>query len=244
MKISRLKIKWNVVFVALTFCAAAAVITYASSKLDNAVVVSTEPQAKKMVVIDAGHGGMDGGGSAADGTMEKGINLNIALSVRDMCVFFGYSTETTRDRDVSIHDREVKGVRNQKVSDMENRLALFNKYPGAVCISIHQNIFTDPQYRGAQMFFSENVPESERLASIMQSSFVRNLQPDNMREIKPSGSELFLCHNSINPAVMVECGFLTNPEEAELLKDRDYQRLAAFTIFSGIKEFIVSSPSV
>jgi len=182
---------------------------------------------------------MDGGCSDAEGVTEKGINLNIALTVRDLSNFFGFHAETTRDRDISIHDRGVKGIRNQKISDMENRLALFNKYDEAVCVSIHQNTFTDPQYSGAQMFYSENILESERLASIMQSSFVRNLQPYNQREIKPSGSELYLCHNSINPAVMIECGFLSNPGEAELLKNEEYQRLIAFTIFSGLAEFMM-----
>ena len=137
---------------------------------------------------------MDGGCSTADGKTEKGINLNILLSVRDMARFFGYNVEATRIKDISIHDSGVTGIRNQKVSDMENRLELFNKYSNSVCVSIHQNTFSDPKYSGAQMFYSDKNEESERLASIMQSKFVENLQPSNERETKLCGSELYLCY--------------------------------------------------
>ncbi len=180
---------------------------------------------------------MDGGCSTADGKTEKVINLNILLSVKDMCEFFGYPVEATRVKDTSIHDKGVTGIRNQKLSDMDNRLAVFNKYSDAVCVSIHQNTFSDPKYHGAQMFYSNNIDSSETLAAIMQRNFVTNLQPDNEREIKPCGTELFLCHYCTNPAVMIECGFLSNPEEASNLTNSSYQHDVAFTIFSGLTEF-------
>ncbi len=183
---------------------------------------------------------MDGGCSTADGKPEKGINLNILLTVRDLSRFFGYNVEATRERDISIHDKGVTGIRNQKVSDMENRLALFNKYSDAVCVSIHQNTFSDPKFSGAQMFYSDKNPSSERLASIMQQKFVNNLQPDNQRETKLCGSELYLCYYCENPAVMVECGFLSNPDEAAKLTSKPYQQKVAFTIFSGINEYVTT----
>ncbi|MGN0603161.1 MAG: N-acetylmuramoyl-L-alanine amidase [Oscillospiraceae bacterium] len=183
---------------------------------------------------------MDGGCSTADGKTEKGINLNILLSVRDMARFFGYNVEATRIKDISIHDKGVEGLRNQKISDMENRLELFNKYPDCVCVSIHQNTFTDPKYSGAQMFYSDKNEESERLAAIMKNKFVENLQPDNERETKLCKDELYLCYYCNNPAVMVECGFLSNPDEAAKLTNKDYQQQVAFTVFSGINEFIAT----
>lgn len=232
------KIRWNVVFVVLTFCACVGVIAYTALRADTAVIVSnTAPQDNFMIVLDAGHGGMDGGCSTADGKTEKGINLNIMLSVRDLSRFFGYNVDATREKDISIHDKGVTGIRNQKLSDMENRLELFNKYNNSVCVSIHQNTFSDPKFSGAQMFYSDRNPESEQLASIMQQKFVGNLQPDNQRETKLCGSELYLCHFCDNPAVMVECGFLSNPDEAAKLTDKAYQQQVAFTIFSGINEF-------
>lgn len=160
------------------------------------------------------------------------------LSVRDMCRLYGFDTAVTRDRDISIHDSGTTGIRNQKVSDMENRLELFNKFPNAVCLSVHQNTYTDPKYSGAQMFYSPANADSERFASILQNLFVKNLQPDNMRETKLCGKELYLCYYCNNPAVMAECGFLSNPDEAAKLTDRDYQRQVAYTLFTGLNEFI------
>ena len=221
-------------------CIFTGTILYAKSRLENAVLTSTELSNQKMIVLDAGHGGMDGGCSSADGKTEKGINLNILLSVRDMARLFGYNVEATRIKDISIHDKGVEGLRNQKISDMENRLALFNKYPDCVCVSIHQNTFTDPKYSGAQMFYSDKNEESERLAGIMKNRFVTNLQPDNERETKLCKDELYLCYYCNNPAVMVECGFLSNPDEAAKLTNKDYQQQVAFTVFSGINEFIAT----
>lgn len=233
------KIKWNVAFVVLTFCACIGVICYTALRMDNIVFTSTSIQQDDlMIILDAGHGGIDGGCSTADGKTEKGINLNIMLSVRDLSKMFGYNVEVTRDKDKSIHDKGVTGIRNQKISDMENRLALFNKYTNAVCISIHQNTFSDPKFNGAQMFYSGKNASSEQLAAIMQQKFVGYLQPDNQREIKLCGDELYLCYYCNNPAVMVECGFLSNYDEAAKLTNAEYQQKIAFTIFSGINEFV------
>lgn len=230
--------KFHAAIALLTFCIVVSALLFAKGKIDEAISVSTSAlNDRPVLIIDAGHGGMDGGCSTADGKTEKGINLNILLSVRDMARLYGYNVEATRIKDMSIHDKGVTGIRNQKVSDMENRLELFNKYPNAVCVSIHQNTFSDTKYSGAQMFYSDKNPESERLASIMQSRFVSNLQPENQREIKLCGSELYLCYYCDNPAVMIECGFLSNPEEAAKLTDKAYQHKVAFTIFSGISEY-------
>jgi len=191
-----------------------------------------------VIVLDAGHGGMDGGCSSAKGDTEKGINLNILLTLRDMLRVAGYDVAVTRDTDKSIHDKGVEGIANQKSSDMDNRLEIFNKYDNAICLSIHQNQFIDAKYSGAQMFYSDNHDGSQSLAMALQSSFVKNLQPDNQREIKLCGKELFLCYFSENPTVMVECGFLSNPDEAELLCSEEYQNKVAFTIFTGLTEYL------
>lgn len=180
---------------------------------------------------------MDGGCSSVNDVPEKGINLNILLCLRDMLEMEGYTVEVTRDTDCSIHDDGIEGIANQKSSDMDNRLALFNKHDNAICISIHQNQFTDPAYSGAQMFYSDNVSGSSALAQIMQDAFVAQLQPNNAREVKLCGKELYLCYFSENPTVMVECGFLSNPEEAALLETEEYQQKVAFTIFSGLNQY-------
>lgn len=146
--------------------------------------------------------------------------------------------EVTRDTDISIHDSGIEGLANQKSSDMDNRLELFNKYNNALCISIHQNQFTDPIYSGAQMFYSATDSRSETLAKSLQDSFSDILQPENDREIKLCGKELFLCYYSKNPTVMAECGFLSNPEEASLLNTEEYQQKVALTLFAGISKYI------
>lgn len=226
--------------IALILVGACVGISYVNQRVssDNVALTSITPHnSDRIVILDAGHGGMDGGCSAQDGTVEKDINLNILLNLRDMLTASGYTVEVTRDKDISIHDKGIEGIANQKSSDMDNRLALFNKYDNAICISIHQNLFTDSKYSGAQMFYSDTNPKSEILASILQSKFVEYLQPDNQREIKLCGKELFLCYFSENPTVMAECGFLSNPEEAEKLKDSEYQKQVAFTIYSAINEY-------
>ncbi len=189
---------------------------------------------RPVIVIDAGHGGMDGGCVSIDGVPEKGINLNIAMSLRDMLTVMGYQPVCTRESDVSIHNDGIEGLSKQKKSDMDNRLALFNKYDGAIAVSIHQNQFTDSKYSGAQMFYSEKSSDSERLAGIMKEQFVSFLQPENERETKPVGDELYLLNNASCPAVMIECGFLSNQEESLKLQDENYQKQIAFTVFTGI----------
>ena len=121
---------------------------------------------------------------------------------------------------------------------MANRLNIINSFDNAVFVSIHQNQFTDPKYSGAQMFYPAESSESERFAAIMQGNFVLMLQPENTREIKPVGTEIYLLHNAECPAVMAECGFLSNPDEAAKLESDEYQSQVAFTIYKSICDYI------
>ena len=173
-----------------------------------------------------------------NGVSEKGINLEILLHLRAMLQMEGYTVVVTRDTDRSIHEEGVEGIANQKSSDMDHRLALFNEYDPAVCVSIHQNQFTDAAYSGAQMFYSSTNRDNSTLAQALQDAFVAQLQPENKREIKQCGKELFLCYFSENPTVMAECGFLSNPEEAALLESTEYQQKVAFTLFDGLNQYL------
>lgn len=234
----KMKMRLNTAVVTLTLVLSYLAVFYTVSGVDITVPVSAGLSRDTVIILDAGHGGIDGGCSTAEGVPEKGINLNIMLTLRDMLTASGYTVEVTRDSDRSIHDKGIEGIRNQKNSDMDNRLALFNKYNNAICFSIHQNQFTDPQYKGAQMFYSSENSESEYLARMLQRRFKEYIQPYNDREIKSCGKELFLCYFSENPTVMIECGFLSNPEEAALLTTEEYQRKIAFTIYSVICEYL------
>lgn len=191
-----------------------------------------------MVYVDPPHGGIDGGCTSADGVPEKGINLDIMLRLRDLLEINGYEVRVTRDTDRSIHDSGIEGIAEQKSSDMDNRLAVFNENENAICLSIHQNQFTDPKYSGAQMFYSNSNSTSEAFARALQNRFRELLQPDNTREIKLCGKELFLCYYSKNPTVMAECGFMSNPEEAALLNTEEYREKVAFTLYTGISDFV------
>lgn len=234
----RFGIKIRVASLALVLVFSYLMVYYTLENVDVYIPTSAAVQDEFIIILDAGHGGMDGGCSSPDGILEKDVNLSILLSVRDLCKVLGYNVEATRETDISIHDKGIEGPGPQKRSDMENRLALFNKYSNALCISIHQNKFTQPSAWGAQMFYSDTNPANEGIARIMQSKFVEYLQPDNTREIKLSSKELYLCYFCDNPTVMVECGFLSNPEESAKLRTADYQKQVAFTIFSGINEYV------
>lgn len=208
---------------------------------DNQALVASAPLSNDslpVIILDAGHGGFDGGCVSYNGVSEKGINLNIMLVLKALLESDGFEVVTTRDSDVSIYDEGVEGLSAQKKSDMKNRLDIFNSRENALAISIHQNQYTDPKYSGAQMFFSETNPESQGLAQSLQDAFVENLQPDNKREIKLTGDDLYLIYYAKVPSVMAECGFLSNPEEADLLQTEMYQKQVAFTIYKGIKNYL------
>ena len=161
-----------------------------------------------VIILDAGHGGIDSGCVSINGAEEKNINLSIMLKLREMLRAAGFDTVVTRDSDKSIHDIGITGLGKQKKSDMENRLKIVNSVPNAIFVSVHQNQFTDPKYYGAQMFYPEGSADSERLAGILQHSIVSNLQPENQRETKPVGDEIYLLHFAKCPAVMAECWVL------------------------------------
>lgn len=227
-----------VIACALTVAGGASVYFMKKSQNETIATMGSISENTPIIVLDAGHGGIDGGCSSADGVPEKGINLNILLTLRDMFRLYGYEVEVTRDTDRSIHDDGVEGIANQKSSDMDNRLEIFNKHDNAICISIHQNQYTDPKYSGGQIFYSNTNSQSKYIAQAIQDKFREYIQPENDREIKQCGKELFLCYYSKNPTVMAECGFLSNPDEANLLKTEDYQNKVAFSIFAAVNEYL------
>ena len=188
---------------------------------------------EKTIVIDAGHGGEDSG-AVANGLLEKDINLSISLKLRDMLEAAGYKVVMTRDTDKSIYDSSAQTTREKKVSDLKNRTDIINGSEDNILISIHQNKFEQSQYYGTQMFYSVNSPESEQLAEELRRSVTSMLQPDNKRELKPSTDSIYILKQAEIPAVIVECGFLSNPQEAEKLSSQEYQQQMAFAIFCGI----------
>ncbi len=204
---------------------------------ERALPTAAEAAERPVIVLDAGHGGLDSGAVGVNGTLEKDVNLSIVRILRDMLELSGFDVVLTRSEDISIYDAGVEGIRNQKLSDMDNRLEIVQSYPDSIFLCIHQNNYTDPQYFGGQMFYNNNNPNNRTLAQIMQNKFAE-LQPGNDREIKLSGDELFLLKSNQNPSLMIECGFLSNPDEEARLSTWEYQQQVAFTIFGGVMEYI------
>lgn len=207
----------------------------------NALPTSSTPEFNKTVIIDAGHGGEDGGTSSADGLLEKDINLKIALKLRSMLELLGYKTILTRDEDEQLGDLSLSTIKQRKISDIRTRLKITEDNPDAIFISIHQNHYSSPKYSGLQAFYSPKNPESRMLAEFVQKSAVDLIQPHNTRSVKEIGSNIYLLYNIKLPSVMVECGFLSNPQEASMLADEGYQSKIAFSVLCGIQKYAEES---
>ncbi len=210
------------------------------SEIDNGSKPASSDISDVTVIIDAGHGGVDGGAVASDGTEEKHLNLDIALKMNDYLTSRGYKTVLTRDDDYSIHNDDADTIRKKKVSDLNNRLKIINGTENAIFVSVHQNYFKESKYYGTQVFYSPNNALSSVLAESIQQSVVKSLQPDNTRKIKLSGKDIYLLYNAQIPSVLVECGFLSNVAETEKLKDDKYRQQLAESICKGIINYLNS----
>lgn len=189
------------------------------------------------VIVDAGHGGEDGGAVASDGTVEKDINLDIALKLEKILKMYGFKVIMTRNSDIMTCDENLSTQREKKISDIRNRAKIISSFPDSVFVSIHQNNFYDPTQKGTQVFYSKNNNKSKTLADCIQQSVVSAIQEHNKRLTKKSGSEIYLLHNSVCPAILVECGFLSNKNDLNLLKSDDYRRKIAILIADGIIKY-------
>lgn len=188
-------------------------------------------------MANSAHGGFDGGAVAQDGTVEKDINLNICLQLSNLLRAAGYEVILTRETDTATDTKPESNISSRKKSDLKNRLALMNSNPDAVFISIHLNKFTTSAARGSQVFYSGKKADSKLLSDCIQSSIVKLIQPENTRVNKQATSSTYLLYNAEITAVLVECGFLSNKAELELLKQSDYQKKLAFCIYCGINDF-------
>lgn len=186
------------------------------------------------VVVDAGHGGEDGGAVAADGTVESGLNLAIALRVRDLLAFAGVNTVMTRTEDAAIYDDSASTLREKKVSDLKNRAELVNATENAVLLSIHQNSLpSSPVTHGAQAFFN-GAEGAAPLATSVQEALNQAVNTEKAKNPAAIGSSVYLMKNITAPGVLVECGFLTNEREAAQLKSEAYQLRLAAAITAGL----------
>ena len=182
-----------------------------------------------MLVLDAGHGGEDGGAVSAAGNKESDINLAIVLKLEYLMAFLGVETTLTRREDISIYDKGCDTMREKKVSDLKNRVALIQSIPNAMVISVHQNTFTDSRYHGMQVFYGSG-DLSRQWGSYTQEIAGTALDKDNQRKAAGIPSHVYLFQHIDCPAILVECGFLSNGEEASMLLTDNYQRKIAVVL--------------
>ena len=188
-----------------------------------------------VIIIDAGHGGRDGGAAADDGTLEKDLNLAVAKELCDLFEGAGYDTVMTRTEDVALGDENSS---HKKLGDLKARVELAKQYKNAIFISVHMNKFPVPKYSGLCVYFAKKTEGSAALAEDVRMVVATHLQKENGRQIKGAGSEIYVLDNAPCTAILVECGFLSNPSELALLKTEEYRKKVAACVFTATANYM------
>ncbi len=212
------------------------------AEVKEADEIFDESSSRPVIILDAGHGGEDSGAVGVDGVLEKDLNLSLTLRLRDLLIFEGWQVILTRSDDRLLYDSE--SALSHKVQDLKTRLDYGSRYPNAVFVSIHMNKFPAESCKGLQVYYSPNHPSSASLAERIQSDVKLYLSPDNHRLSKRATTSIFILNRIQIPAVLVECGFISNRDEALLLSDVGYQKkLIAVLATSLYNEFRLASAS-
>lgn len=186
-------------------------------------------QPPNRIVIDAGHGGEDGGATGVAGTRECEVNLAVSLRLQKLLQLAGHEPVMIRTTDTAVYSAGARTISEKKVSDIHNRVQLLNNTPGALLVSIHQNFFTEEKYSGAQVFYADDA-FSRALAEQLQAQLRAALDPDNRREAKSAAGSVYLMNHIQVPGILVECGFLSNAAEEDRLNTPAYQTKLAMTM--------------
>ena len=194
-----------------------------------------------LVVIDAGHGGEDCGAVGVSGVYEKELNYKIATYIAAELRSAGCEVIETRTTDALLYDPATVEKGHKKLTDLTSRLAIASATPGAIAVSIHMNSFPSPSSHGLQVWYSPGHEGAKLLAEGIQKSVTERLQPDNHRKVKASMGSMYLLDRAENSTVLIECGFITNPEECARLESTTYQKELSFVIFGAIMEHIQDS---
>lgn len=214
------------------------IFAFAAISLNKTVTVVTENSGflpGHCIIIDAGHGQPDGGATSCTGVLESDINLEIALKLQDFCHLLGFRTIMTRTTEDSVYT-EGETIASKKISDVKNRVGIAANTPNAIFVSIHQNHFLQPQYHGAQVFYNA-VGESAGLAKLLQDQFVKTINPGSNRKAKRSEG-VYIMKNIPCEGILIECGFLSNPEEEALLRTHSYQLKVCAVVATGLSSFL------
>ncbi|TWI53659.1 N-acetylmuramoyl-L-alanine amidase CwlD [Halalkalibacter nanhaiisediminis] len=193
------------------------------------------PLSGKIIILDPGHGGIDGGAVSKTGMQEKDITLEISLQLRDYLQEAGALVLMTREEDRDLAGENIKRIRERKVEDLKRRVSIVNESDADAFISIHMNAIPSPRWSGAQTFYNRAIPENEVLAKFVQDEVRRNLE-NTTRVAKPIHNVFLLKHAQI-PGILFEAGFLSNTTEAQLLQTEEYQMKVAASIYQGIMRY-------
>ena len=196
----------------------------------------------RVILLDPGHGGEDAGAIAASGALEKDLNLQTALLLRDLLVAMGREVRLTRSTDVLLYDPQSDYVGHKKEQDLATRLRMAQETPDALFVSIHMNAYPESRYRGLQVWYSPNDPASALYALGVQEKIRTHLQPENTRRVKRADGGIYLMEHVTSPALLIECGFLSNPEEAASLCDPAYRQQLALLIALSLVECTENAP--
>ena len=188
-----------------------------------------------ILIIDPGHGGVDGGATSCTGVLESQINLEISLKLRDMLQLLGHKTQMIRTTDISVYT-QGETIAAKKVSDLRERVRLVNETEDAVLISIHQNTFSDSQYSGAQVFYPET-EGSQKMAETLQNALIKTINSTSNRKAKKAQG-VYLMEHIEKTGILVECGFLSNPQEEAKLRDPDYQKKLCAVIAASVSTYL------
>lgn len=210
-------------------------LLFAGDKVRTYVSVQQENVRRNLVVLDPGHGGRDPGKVGAQGEQEKDINLAISLKVKERLEKDGMEVVMTREKDVMLADEDAS---NKKLEDLNNRIRIINERQPAVAVSIHQNSYFDASVKGAQVFYFTHSDKGKQAAEAMQKELLE-FDQENTRKIKANDTYYLLKKTEV-PTVIVECGFLSCPEEEALLTDEAYQKKLAEAIAKGIESWVVN----
>jgi len=228
--------RWIIMY--LTVLSVALLVVVKCDRTITAVAENQPVIRKYCIVLDAGHGGVDGGAVSCTGIRESDINLEITIRLNDLFHLLGYQTKMIRHGDESLHSN-AETIAQKKISDLKMRTKIVNETENAVLISIHQNNFTDSRYSGAQVFYNTRTG-SEGLAKMIQDNFVQSLNHDSKRKIQRSKGVYIMDHVSTT-AVLVECGFLSNAEEEAKLRTDEYQKKICCVVASATSTFLSNS---
>ncbi len=193
---------------------------------------------KRTLIIDAGHGGKDGGAVSVTGSLEKDLTLDMSLNMKEIFNLLGYDIIMTRETDIEL--TSDKGS-SRKSKDLYGRLDISEKNPDVLFVSVHMNKFSQSKYSGLQVYYSPNNTLSKKIADTVQENIKNILQTDNNRLAKPATRSIFLLYKIKAPAILIECGFISNPNEAELLETKEYRQDLSLALVSSLTEFFVNS---